>query len=103
MNLVAKEYVASQDPANPGVLVLSRLCGAAEELEDAVLVNPYDIDGVADGIQTALEMPLAERRARYERMIAALGQNDIHSWCERFLDALEAAGRDFSLHAPGAA
>jgi trehalose 6-phosphate synthase len=91
MNLVAKEYVASQDPEDPGVLVLSRLCGAAEELGDAVLVNPYDIDGVADGIQTALEMPLAERRARYERMIATLGQNDIHSWCERFLKALQDA------------
>lgn len=93
MNLVAKEYVASQDPEDPGVLVLSRLCGAAEELGDAVLVNPYDMDGVADGIQTALEMPRAERRARHERMLAVLRQNDIHRWCERFLDALHDAGR----------
>jgi trehalose 6-phosphate synthase len=88
MNLVAKEYLASQNPEDPGVLVLSRLCGAAEELTDAVLVNPYDYQGVADGIQTALEMPLAERQARHERMVAVLKRNDIHVWCERFLSAL---------------
>lgn len=93
MNLVAKEYIASQDPEDPGVLVLSQLAGAAEELSDAVLVNPYDRQGVADGIQTALTMDLSERRERHQRMIETLEKNDIHRWCNRFLDELtDAAG-----------
>ena len=65
MNLVAKEYVASQDPEDPGMLVLSNLAGAARELDAAVLVNPYDKGGMSDGIRRAIEMPLEERRARY--------------------------------------
>ncbi len=88
MNLVAKEFVASQDPEDPGVLVLSRMAGAAHELTDAVLVNPYDIDGVADGIQTALRMPLGERRERHAGMISVLKRNDITAWRTRFVDAL---------------
>lgn len=89
MNLVAKEYVASQDPEDPGVLVLSTLCGAAKELPQALLVNPYDREGVADGLQRAIEMPLDERRERYEAMLEALRRNDIHEWCARFIDALQ--------------
>ncbi|MCC5867132.1 MAG: alpha,alpha-trehalose-phosphate synthase (UDP-forming) [Gammaproteobacteria bacterium] len=88
MNLVAKEYVAAQDPDDPGVLVLSTLAGAAFELEQAVLVNPYDTDGVAAGIQTALEMSLAERRERHSAMIATLQRNDINAWRSRFIEAL---------------
>ncbi|HMB73288.1 MAG TPA: trehalose-6-phosphate synthase [Gammaproteobacteria bacterium] len=88
MNLVAKEYVASQDPEDPGALVLSTLAGASQELSAAVLINPYDRSGVADGIQTALEMPLAERQERYEEMIKVLRRNDIHAWSERFIAAL---------------
>ena len=62
MNLVAKEYVAAQSAADPGVLVLSKFAGAANELDAALLVNPHDIDGMARTIATALTMPLAERR-----------------------------------------
>jgi trehalose 6-phosphate synthase len=90
MNLVAKEYVASQDADDPGMLVLSTLAGAAKELTAAVLVNPYDRRGVADGIQKAIEMPAGERRERHSDMIAALRKNDIHHWCETFLSALTA-------------
>jgi trehalose 6-phosphate synthase len=91
MNLVAKEYVAAQDPADPGVLVLSTMAGAADELADAVLVNPHDIDAVAAGIDRALRMPLEERRARHAAMIEVLRRNDIGAWRERFVDALRAA------------
>ncbi len=69
MNLVAKEYVAAQNPADPGVLVLSKFAGAANELDAALLVNPHDIDGMARTIATALSMPLTERRMRYEAMM----------------------------------
>ncbi|TVQ47217.1 MAG: alpha,alpha-trehalose-phosphate synthase (UDP-forming) [Gammaproteobacteria bacterium] len=89
MNLVAKEYVAAQDPDDPGVLVLSTLAGAAFELEQAVLINPYDTDGVAEGIQTALEMSLVERRERHAAMLEVLRRNDIEAWRTRFVGALE--------------
>lgn len=89
MNLVAKEFVAAQDPANPGVLVLSTLAGAAEELGDALLVNPHDRREVADAINTALDMPRDERRARHGRMVRVLERNDVHAWCARFLAELE--------------
>ena len=88
MNLVAKEYLATQDPEDPGVLVLSTLAGAAQELAGAVLVNPYDREAVADGMQQAVEMRLEERRERYRSMIGILRQNDIHAWCSRFIEAL---------------
>lgn len=88
MNLVAKEYIASQDPEDPGVLVLSSLAGAAQELRDAVIVNPYDRDNVADGIATALTMSLGERQRRYEAMMEVLRKNDIAAWRTRFVDAL---------------
>jgi trehalose 6-phosphate synthase len=91
MNLVAKEYVASQDPEDPGMLVLSTLAGASSELAAAVLVNPYDLIGVADGIQRAIEMPLIERRERHADMLAILRTNDIHAWCDSFIAALKQA------------
>jgi trehalose 6-phosphate synthase len=91
MNLVAKEYVACQDPDDPGVLVLSTLCGAAQELSSAVLINPYDKEGVANGLQTAIEMPLEERRARHRDMLTVIERNDVHSWSRRFIDALQTA------------
>jgi len=91
MNLVAKEFVAAQDPADPGVLVLSTLAGAARELTAALLVNPYDVTGMAEALQTALWMPLAQRRERYEAMIDIIRRNDIHAWTERFVAALMAA------------
>ena len=88
MNLVAKEYVAAQDPRNPGMLVLSSLTGAACELTDAIIVNPYDRDDVADGIANALSMSLDERKERTASMIEVLRKNDITAWRTRFVDAL---------------
>ncbi len=88
MNLVAKEYVVAQDPADPGMLVLSSLAGAACELTDAIIVNPYDRDAVADGIATALSMPLAERQDRHAAMLKILKKNDITAWRRKFVDAL---------------
>jgi trehalose 6-phosphate synthase len=89
MNLVAKEYVASQSPDNPGVLILSRFAGAAQEFKAALLVNPYDPDSVASAIGQALSMPLAERRERHDSLFRVLSHNDIKYWAERFLTALE--------------
>lgn len=88
MNLVAKEYVASQDPQNPGVLILSRFAGAADEFRAALLVNPYDPDAVGAAIARAVAMPLDERRKRHKELYAALLQNDISLWGDRFLKAL---------------
>jgi trehalose 6-phosphate synthase len=88
MNLVAKEYVAAQDPADPGVLILSRFAGAAEELAAALIVNPYDIYSTADVIRVALEMSLAERRARHRSLLEVVATHDIAAWCRSFLAAL---------------
>lgn len=89
MNLVAKEYVAAQHPADPGVLVLSKFAGAANELDTALLVNPHDIDGMARTIATALLMPLPERRMRWEAMMAKLRAGTIQQWFTDFVDALQ--------------
>ncbi len=92
MNLVAKEYVAAQDPENPGVLVLSRFAGAARELITAVIVNPYDLDEVADGLARALAMPLDERRRRWRAMMDVVERNTVEVWRDTFLaDLAEAA------------
>jgi trehalose 6-phosphate synthase len=96
MNLVAKEFVSAQDPADPGVLVLSSLAGAARELDAAVLVNPYDSRGVAHAIQLALNMPLGERRERHQSMLTTLRRNSIHAWHGRFVDTLAEAGRSMA-------
>ena len=92
MNLVAKEFVAAQDVDDPGVLVLSRFAGAAEQLTDALLVNPYDIHGMADAIQRALHMPLDERRARHRRLLGEVRARDVHWWRQEFLRALTEEG-----------
>ena len=89
MNLVAKEYVASQNPDDPGVLILSRFAGAAQECKAALLVNPYDPDSVAAAIGQALSMPLAQRRERYDALFQVLSHNNIQHWADRFLAALE--------------
>lgn len=91
MNLVAKEFIAAQDPQDPGVLVLSRFAGAAEQLGEALLVNPYDTEGTADAIHLALQMPLEERRSRHTALMATCQRQDVHWWCESFLDALQHA------------
>jgi len=92
MNLVAKEYVASQNPEDPGMLVLSRFAGAARELDSALIVNPHDYDAVADAIARGLEMPLPERRKRWQAMIKVLRRNDLTHWRDSYLRALRHAG-----------
>ena len=88
MNLVAKEFVAAQDPADPGVLILSQFAGAAEQMGDALLVNPYSRDEISDRIHDALNMPLAERRSRWEKLADGVRRQDVHWWRKSFLDAL---------------
>ncbi|WP_455815998.1 alpha,alpha-trehalose-phosphate synthase [Pseudomonas cerasi] len=90
MNLVAKEYVAAQDPDDPGVLVLSRFAGAANELTSALIVNPYDRDEVAAALNQAMTMSRTERISRYNDMMAVLRQNDIAHWRESYLKDLRA-------------
>lgn len=91
MNLVAKEYVAAQRPEDPGVLVLSRFAGAAQELNRAILVNPYDPDEIAEGLHLALTMPLAERQERWRAMNEAVWCNTAVAWSDRFLAKLAKA------------
>ena len=100
MNLVAKEYVAAQDPADPGVLILSRFAGAAQELDAALLVNPLDPDDIADAMDVALAMPAAERLARWREMDAAVRATTAASWCQGFLAALDAAPQDARYASP---
>ncbi len=88
MNLVAKEYLAAQDAENPGVLVLSEFAGAARELDQALIVNPYETDAVAGALKRALEMPVDERRERHAPMLAHLLEFDITRWAEDYLSAL---------------
>jgi trehalose 6-phosphate synthase len=89
MNLVAKEFVAAQDPSDPGVLILSTMAGSARELSGAVMVNPYDTRGMAHAIQQAFNMPIGERRDRHLAMIDVLRRNSIHAWHSGFVDTLE--------------
>ena len=90
MNLVAKEYVAAQDPADPGVLVLSQFAGAARQMQQALLVNPYDAVAVSQAIQTARHMPLEERKKRHADLMTNLRSNDIAHWRESFMRDLDA-------------
>ena len=92
MNLVAKEYVAAQDPSNPGVLVLSKFAGAARQLDTALLVNPHDIEGLAGAIGEAFGMPLEERRERWNAMMKALIAAPLQGWFTDFVTALRAPG-----------
>lgn len=89
MNLVAKEFVAAQDHNDPGVLILSRFAGAAEDLKEALIVNPYDPDEIAEAMQQALTMPLAERQDRMEHLRARVFTNTAEAYCRKFLDALK--------------
>ena len=92
MNLVAKEYVAAQDPENPGVLVLSQFAGAAEDLEEAIIVNPYGLEDVAEAMQTALTMRLEERIERHQALLKRVRQRDVANWRRQFLAALSGNG-----------
>jgi trehalose 6-phosphate synthase len=100
MNLVAKEYVAAQNPVDPGVLVLSKFAGAANELDTALQVNPHDIDGMARTLATALSMPLTERRMRWEAMMTKLRASTIQQWFADFVDALQGAEIDKGASEP---
>ncbi|WP_147127196.1 alpha,alpha-trehalose-phosphate synthase (UDP-forming) [Shimia ponticola] len=88
MNLVAKEFVAAQDPDDPGVLILSSFAGAAEQMQDALIVNPYDATEMGDAIQKALSMSLDERKARHAALLDGVQTQDIHWWTQSCLDAL---------------
>ena len=91
MNLVAKEFVASQVGDRASVLILSEFAGAAEELSEALLVNPYSVDQLADRIYQAVEMPPAERARRLGAMREKVHANNLKRWSGSFLDALDAA------------
>jgi len=93
MNLVAKEYVAAQNEYDPGVLVLSRFAGAAEALDAAIIVNPYDVEEVAEGIQKAVIMPFDERKDRWRQLYDKVQTEDIKTWYSSFLRALRATAR----------
>ncbi len=96
MNLVAKEYVASQAAEDPGVLVLSEFAGAAEQLVEALLVNPYDIDEMAEAMQRAINMDLGERQDRWQALIKTLGETDVAIWRSNFIEALAATQQEQS-------
>jgi trehalose 6-phosphate synthase len=89
MNLVAKEFVAAQERDDPGVLVLSQFAGAAEQMLEALIVNPYDIDAMADALYRGLMMPLEERRERHEALLKRVKEGDARAWLNGFLAALE--------------
>jgi trehalose 6-phosphate synthase/phosphatase len=92
MNLVAKEYVVAQ-VENDGVLILSEMAGASEELQEALIVNPFDIDAVADALHLALSMPEDERRARLSALRDRVRGNDVHAWVRHFLQSAETAAQ----------
>jgi len=101
MNLVAKEYVAAQNPDDPGVLILSRFAGAAIAFRRALLVNPYDPESVASAIAQALIMPIEERRERHQALLAAVLAYDVDSWQREFLAALRGDDDVMPIPAPG--
>lgn len=89
MNLVAKEYVAAQDGADPGVLILSRFAGAASQLPEALIVNPYDPDAIAEALYRAVDMPLEERQERHRSMLQTVRTYDVRRWRDDFVQALK--------------
>ena len=91
MNLVAKEFVAAQDPEDPGVLVLSRFAGAAAQMSDALIVNPYDVKDMSEAMQRALNMRPAERKMRWSKLLEGLRSQDLTWWCSSFVSALSDA------------
>jgi trehalose 6-phosphate synthase len=91
MNLVAKEYIAAQDPEDPGVLVLSQFAGASRELTSALIVNPHDVESVADAMHRAVSMTLRERRRRWQEAMEQLQAWTITDWRQAFIEALQTA------------
>jgi trehalose 6-phosphate synthase len=103
MNLVAKEFVAAQDPSDPGVLILSRFAGAAAELSEALIINPYDVDDMADAMHRALTMSLEERRERHRILRQSVWHSSARRYCETFLAHLQPELAVPPLRAPLAA
>jgi trehalose 6-phosphate synthase len=103
MNLVAKEYVAAQNPEDPGVLVLSRFAGAAEQMGEALLVNPFSREELSDAIKRALTMPLAERRRKWECLMQVVRDTDVGVWRNDFVATLRAVVKPAVGDAAGAA
>ncbi|RKQ69800.1 trehalose 6-phosphate synthase [Litorimonas taeanensis] len=95
MNLVAKEFIAAQDESDPGVLILSQFAGAAEQMKEALIVNPYDTEAVAQTLHKALNMPLEERQARWKALHKTVDTQDINWWRNRFF-----APRGFTQSVP---
>ena len=93
MNLVAKEYVAAQNPEDPGVLILSRFAGAAEQMGEALLVNPFSREELSDAIKRALTMPQAERRRKWEALMQVVRDTDVGVWRDDFVSTLRAVPR----------
>ena len=90
MNLVAKEFVASRVDED-GILMLSEFAGAASELDGAVVVNPYDVDSVAETLERSLAMTIDERRARMKSLRRRVAEYDVHTWATDFLSGLAAS------------
>ncbi|MBI1186693.1 MAG: alpha,alpha-trehalose-phosphate synthase (UDP-forming) [Alphaproteobacteria bacterium] len=90
MNLVAKEFVAAQDPEDPGVLILSRFAGAASQMREALIVNPFSREEIAEAIRLALDMPRPERIARWRALKAGVDKDDVYAWSDSFIAALSA-------------
>ena len=88
MNLVAKEYIAAQNPDNPGVLLLSCYAGAAEQMQAAVIIDPHKPKSMIEGLSIALKMPLSERQSRYQSLLQGLKQDNLQAWKQRFLEDL---------------
>jgi len=99
MNLVAKEYVAAQDPENPGVLVLSKFAGAAHQMEGALIINPYDCQAMGNAVHSALTMSQDERIERWQKMMDRITRESLTWWRESFIDALCSVSSDNDLPA----
>ena len=91
---VAKEYVAAQNPEDPGVLILSRFAGAAEQMGEALIINPFSREETSEALGQALAMPRAERIARWRRLMDGVSRDDVSAWRDRFVAALAADASD---------
>jgi trehalose 6-phosphate synthase len=94
MNLVAKEYVAAQDPEDPGVLILSRFAGAARQMGEALIVNPNSPEEISDALSRALAMGLPERKRRWEALFDNVQRKDVTAWRDDFVGALTASSQE---------
>jgi trehalose 6-phosphate synthase len=97
MNLVAKEYVAAQDPTDPGVLILSKFAGAAHQMSSALIVNPYSLEDVADAMERGLAMPLSERVERWADLMQGVQTDDAASWRDGFMKSLRSATNSYEV------